>query len=157
MIESCCEYLSLTYIWLYVFIMSRTRFRVNSHSILAWMSRNSLLNGTRTHNHLVHKWTLNHLAKLAVWFQGRSFEQGVPWHSGNYGVWINSETRTWHYYYCFYTAYKTCHKYKSHKNGLFQEDTVKRIVQVIAHNTVQSFGQFSKWLNVHLRTKWLMV
>ena len=24
------------------------------------------------------------------------FEQGVPWHSGNYTVWIHSETRTWH-------------------------------------------------------------
>ena len=24
------------------------------------------------------------------------FEQGVPWHSGNYRVWIRSETRTWH-------------------------------------------------------------
>ena len=24
------------------------------------------------------------------------FEQGVPWHSGNYSVWIHSETRTWH-------------------------------------------------------------
>ena len=24
-----------------------------------------------------------------------SFEQGVPWHSGNYRVWIHSETRTW--------------------------------------------------------------
>ena len=24
------------------------------------------------------------------------FEQGVPWHSGNYGVWIHSETRAWH-------------------------------------------------------------
>ena len=23
------------------------------------------------------------------------FEQGVPWHSGNYIVWIHSETRTW--------------------------------------------------------------
>ena len=29
--------------WLYVLIMSRTRFRVNPHSIVAWMSRNSLL------------------------------------------------------------------------------------------------------------------
>ena len=28
---------------LYVFIMSCTRFRVNLHSIVAWMSRNSLL------------------------------------------------------------------------------------------------------------------
>ena len=24
------------------------------------------------------------------------FEQRVPWHSGNYRVWISSETRTWH-------------------------------------------------------------
>ena len=24
------------------------------------------------------------------------FEQGVPWHSGSYRVWINSEMRTWH-------------------------------------------------------------
>ena len=24
------------------------------------------------------------------------FEQGVPWHSGNYRAWIHSETRTWH-------------------------------------------------------------
>ena len=24
------------------------------------------------------------------------FEQGVPWYSGNFRVWIHSETRTWH-------------------------------------------------------------
>ena len=24
------------------------------------------------------------------------FEQGVSWHSGNYSVWIQSETRAWH-------------------------------------------------------------
>ena len=24
------------------------------------------------------------------------FEQGVPWNSGNYRVWIHLETRTWH-------------------------------------------------------------
>ena len=28
-------------------------------------------------------------------FRARS-EQGVPWHSGNYRVWIRSDTRTWH-------------------------------------------------------------
>ena len=66
------------------------------------------------HNHLVCKWTLNHLAQLAkwlskvvdqtkwLWFQSSCdhlnfrlcacFEQGVPWHSGNYRVWISSET-----------------------------------------------------------------
>ena len=24
------------------------------------------------------------------------FEQGIPWHSGNYTVWIHSETHRWH-------------------------------------------------------------
>ena len=32
-----------TYIFLYLLVMSRTRLRVNPHSIVAWMSRNSLL------------------------------------------------------------------------------------------------------------------
>ena len=27
---------------------------------------------------------------------GACFEQGAPWHSRNYRVWIHSETRTWH-------------------------------------------------------------
>ena len=43
MTELCCEYLSVRCIWLYVFIMSRTRFSVNPHSIVAWTSRNPLL------------------------------------------------------------------------------------------------------------------
>ena len=63
--------------WLYVIIMSRTSFRVNSHSIVCmnikelrarsrrhiWSLSDS--NEIRTHNHLVRKRTLNHLAKLA--------------------------------------------------------------------------------------------
>ena len=43
MIEQCCEYLSVRCIWLYFFIMSRTSLRVNPHSTVTWMSRNSLL------------------------------------------------------------------------------------------------------------------
>ena len=43
MIELCCEYLPVWCIWLYVLIISRPCFRVNPHSIFAWMSRNSLL------------------------------------------------------------------------------------------------------------------
>ena len=80
-------------------------------------------NWTRTHNHLVWKWTLNHLAKLAKWLNWvvstylyiafdcmfcmyicshlnfkfhECFEQGLSWHSGNYRAWIHSEMRTWH-------------------------------------------------------------
>ena len=62
---------------LYVIIMSRTSFRVNLHSIVCqnvkelparsrryiWNLSNS--NEIRTHNHLVRKRTLNHLAQLA--------------------------------------------------------------------------------------------
>ena len=43
MIGLCCEYLSVWCIWLCVVAMSHMRFRVNSHSIVAWMSRTSLL------------------------------------------------------------------------------------------------------------------
>ena len=35
MIELCCEYLSVRGIWLYVFVMSHTRFRVTPHSIIS--------------------------------------------------------------------------------------------------------------------------
>ena len=42
-IELCCEYLAVRYIWLHVIIMPHTRFRVNLHSIVAWISGNSLL------------------------------------------------------------------------------------------------------------------
>ena len=43
MIELCCEYLSVQCIELNVLVMSCTRFRVNSHSIVALMSKNALL------------------------------------------------------------------------------------------------------------------
>ena len=62
-------------------------------------------NWTQIQNHLVHKWvcvcelsgcgfesSCSHLN-----FRFRTcFEQGVPWHSGNYRVWFHSETCTWH-------------------------------------------------------------
>ena len=77
MIELCREYLSVRCIWLYDLIMSRTLFGVNPHSIVAWMSRNSLLEAgaksevylsdchwTRTRrHHLVHKRTLKHFSQ----------------------------------------------------------------------------------------------
>ena len=66
-------------------------------------------NWTRTQNHLVRKrwsngWVFvyrlsgsgfqsscSHLKRVHA-----CFEQGVPWYSGNYRVWIHTETRTWH-------------------------------------------------------------
>ena len=32
-----------TFKWMYVFVVSRTRFKVNAHPIVAWMSKNSFL------------------------------------------------------------------------------------------------------------------
>ena len=78
--------------------------------------KSSDCNWTRIQNNLVRKWTLNHFATWPVWPNGSvfvyklsgsgfesscshlnfrfrtCFEQGVPWHSGNYRVWIHSET-----------------------------------------------------------------
>ena len=60
--------------WLYILIMSHTHFRVNLYSIVAWMSRNSLLETGAKFKWLQQDWnpqplvrkrTLNHLAKLA--------------------------------------------------------------------------------------------
>ena len=42
-IELCCEYLSARRIWQDAIIMSSTRFRVNLHSMVAWIWRKSLL------------------------------------------------------------------------------------------------------------------
>ena len=56
-------------------------------------------NWIRTHNHLVHKRTLNHLAKLAKWlscvvstYLYGAFERCIC----TVHLWIHSETRTWH-------------------------------------------------------------
>ena len=65
---------------------------------------------TRIHNHLVGKGTLHgwvfvynlsgcgfesSCSHLSLRFRA-CFEQGVPWHSGNCRVCIQSETHTWH-------------------------------------------------------------
>ena len=63
------------------------------------------------------------------------FGQGVPWHSGNYGVWIKSETRTWH-----------------DKN--IQSNASYRKVLTTHLNHLASFP---KWLSVHLWTNWWWV
>ena len=62
------------------------------------------------------------------------FEQGVPWHSGNYRVWIHSETRTWHD--------------KNHSNAPY------RLVLTKQFNHLASLA---KWLSVRLWTRWLWV
>ena len=75
---------------LYSCLNVKDRLAWNRHEI--WSL--SDCNWTWNHNHLVHKQTLN----CSHWnFRFRAcVEQGVPWHSGNYRVWIHSEMRKWH-------------------------------------------------------------
>ena len=56
----------------------------------AWLKLSDC-NWTRTQNH----WVKVQLDSFNLQISHLSWE-GVPWHSGNYGVWIHSETRTWH-------------------------------------------------------------
>ena len=51
--------------WLYVIIMSRTRFRVNLYSIVAWMSRKSLL-ATSKPNYWAVLWVLVCTVRLTL-------------------------------------------------------------------------------------------
>ena len=116
-IELCCQYLSVRCIWIYVIIVSRTRFRVSLQSIAAWMRRNSLLEtGAISDVYVtVNGWVFVYDLS-SCGFESRcchlpfrycaSLEQEVPWHSGNCKVWIHSETRKWHginiqYIHCF--------------------------------------------------------
>ena len=93
MIDLCCEYLSSWCIWLYVLIMSRTNFRVNLHCIVAWMA--SLAKWLSVRLRTKWMWFVSPCSYLNFRYRA-SFEQGVPWHSGNYRVWIHSKTRPWH-------------------------------------------------------------
>ena len=63
------------------------------------------------------------------------FGQGVPWHSGNYRVWIHSEMRTWH-----------------DKN--MQSNAPHRKVLSTQLNHLVSWA---KWLSVGLRSSWFLV
>ena len=63
MIVLCCQYSSVRCFWLYVIIMSRTRLRVNLHSIVARMSRNSLLETWA----ISEVCTLQFLSKTCTW------------------------------------------------------------------------------------------
>ena len=77
-VEKSAAFIYPHFVWLYV-IMSRTSFRVNLHSMVCLNVKQLLARSTRhilrlsdrsvirTNNHLVHKRTLNHLAKLAKW------------------------------------------------------------------------------------------
>ena len=59
------------------------------------------------------------------------FEQGVPWQSDNYRVWVHSES-----------AYVT-----------WQERTVKCTLEINNQNTAQSFGQFAQMVECSFKNE----
>ena len=63
------------------------------------------------------------------------FEEGVPWHSGNYGVWIHSETHPWH-------------DKNRQSNAPYRSVLTTQLYQL---------ASWDKWLSVRLWTKWLWV
>ena len=66
---------------------------------------------------------------------GAFFKQGVPWHSGNYKVWIHSETRTWH-------------DKNMHSNALHRQVLTAQL---------NHLASLAKWLSVCLQTRWFWV
>ena len=63
------------------------------------------------------------------------FEQEVPWHSGNYKVWIHSETRTWD-------------DKNMQSNAPYRELLTTELTYL---------ASLAKWLSVPLQTEWLWV
>ena len=94
-------------------LLARSRLKISSLSDCNWGQTYSQMHGTNKHpqhSSVILQLCLN--GRVFVYelsgcgFQSscshlnfrfcNCFEQGVPWHSGNYRVWIHSETRTWH-------------------------------------------------------------
>ena len=110
--------------------MSHRRFRVNSQSIVAWMSRNSLIwhliwrtsdcNGIQTHNDLVCKRTLNHSTKQTKWLS-----------------WVVSA------YLC-----GNWHDRNTQLNAPFRQ---------VLTTQLNHMASLAEWFNVRLRTKCLCV
>ena len=80
--------------WLHVLIMSRTRFRVNLHSTVAWTPCSKQV------RYLKFKWLQrdsNLLSLQSLKLQILClFRVRSSLISGNYRVWIHSQTRAWH-------------------------------------------------------------
>ena len=79
MTELYCEYLSARYIWLYIIIISRTRFGVHLRSIVEEMSRNSLC-----------AFTLKRLRDMIITYSQMSRADKCSQHGATvWPVWLN--------------------------------------------------------------------
>ena len=116
MIELCCEYLSIWYIWQYVIIMSRTCFRVNLHNIVAWMSRSPCLKQMQ-YLKFKRQQRDSNPQLLSSWTNTQPFTQTGQMHRTDeysqhssiiWPVWLTG----WVFFYklsCFGFEYRCCH------------------------------------------------
>ena len=121
MIELCSEYLSERCIWLYVLVMSRRHFRVNAHSIVGWMSRNSLLKaGAISEGELT-----------STWIRQVSFQHAMMFVSTIISLFISQkENLEW--------------KAKCIKNGCNWTRTEN---QLVLKRTLNHLAKLTKWLS----------
>ena len=99
-------------------------------------------NWTRTHNHLVHKWALNHLAKMASLAKCLSVRLWTKW------LWVRNQLQS--------LKLQISHLHRARSSLTFllqsmdwntyviwQEHTVKCRIQISADYTAQSFKKAS--------------
>ena len=130
----------------------RQLYNVDNSELGTWHDKNSQMHGTDKYSQ--HSSTI-WLVWLNGWgfvyelsgyeFESRyshlncrsraCFEQGVPWHSGNYRVWTHSETRTWHY------------------KDIQSNAPYRKVLTTLFNYSVS----LAKWMSACLRTKWLLV
>ena len=109
--EQCCEYLSVRCIWLHVLTVSFYRILTIqlNHIWPAWLNGWDFiyeLSGSGFESNLVSSLSFGYCSGDEVGFGSRCshlnfrycafFKQRVPWHSGNYRMWIHSKLHTWH-------------------------------------------------------------
>ena len=152
--------------------MSHTSFGVNPHSVvcrnvkklLAWSRRHiwslSDSNWIWTHNHLVRKQTLNHLAKLAKWlscvvstYLYGAFDCMLLSCHVQVSEWIHTLKFAWMSRKLL--AWSKCHiRRLSDSNGI---RTHNHLVCKQTVNHLAKLVSLAKWLNGRLQTKWLWV
>ena len=103
--EQCCEYLSVRCIWLHVLTVSFYRILTTqlNHIWPAWLNGWDFiyeLSGSGFESNLVSSLSFGYCSGDEVGFGSRCshlnfrycafFKQRVPWHSGNYRMWIHS-------------------------------------------------------------------
>ena len=98
------------------------------HSSIIWTV---WLNGWVVAYELSGCWIESHCS-LLVLRCGVCFEQGVPWHSGIYRVWIHSETHNW-----------------SDKNI-----QINALYREVITTQVKQLANFAKWGSICLKAKW---